>query len=252
MSRLLSHARLRARNLSYVVRGYRYARRLPEPDAVASQQHQKGALERYFDGHTEGHGIWKWRHYFDVYERHLSRFVGREFHLVEVGVFSGGSLPMWREYFGPECRIYGVDIEPACRVYEQDGVRVLIGDQSDPDFWARFREQVPVVDVLIDDGGHEPHQQIATLEAMLPHLQPGGVYVCEDVHGAFQPFHSFIDGLCRPLSAIATSVATDANALQQQVGSVHRYPLMTVIEKPLTAVRRFEAPRHGTQWQPFL
>ena len=36
--------------------------------------------------------------------------------------------------------------------------------------------------------GHTPEQQIVTLEEMLPHLRPGGVYLCEDVHGIHHDF----------------------------------------------------------------
>src|SRR5450432_1099775 len=67
-------------------------------------------LQSYFDGITEGPGVWKWRHYFEIYHRHLHKFVGRDVTVVEVGVYSGGSLPMWRNYFGNGCRIHGVDI----------------------------------------------------------------------------------------------------------------------------------------------
>jgi SAM-dependent methyltransferase len=237
----LSHIRAAAR-------GFRYARRLPAPryPRVNTEQRNKGVLETYFDDHREGAGIWKWRHYFELYERHLGKFVGEEVHVVEVGVFSGGSLPMWRAYFGDRCQVYGVDIEPACKAYEADRVRVFIGDQSDPEFWARFREAVPFVDILIDDGGHEAPQQIETLEAMLPHLRPGGVYVCEDIHGPFHPFHAYLDALCRRLNDL------ECASIHNQVHGIHRYPLLTVIEKPPVPQFPFEAPRRGTQWQPFL
>lgn len=234
-------------------RGYRFGGELQpaigdgtaaDPDSTS----QSGALEAYFDDHTEGAGIWKWRHYFPIYERHFAKFVGREVHVVEIGIFSGGSLGMWRHYFGPRSCVYGVDIEPDCRGYEADGIRVFVGDQADPTFWRSFREEVPVVDVIIDDGGHEAHQQIGTLEGLLPHLQPGGVYMCEDVHGRFHAFHAYIDGLCRPLNEVGGPAAP----IHQHIESVHRYPLATVIEKPGLPVPAFEAPRHGTHWQPFL
>jgi cephalosporin hydroxylase len=242
----------RARNPVEIVRGYYYSRHLPSPNTSPARERPKGQLERYFDTYTVGRGIWKWRHYFDIYERHFAKFVGREVHLVEVGIFSGGSLEMWRHYFGDECRIYGVDIEPACLAYEGDGVQVFIGDQASPAFWKDFRKAVPRVDILIDDGGHEPEQQIATLQAMLPYIQPGGVYLCEDSHGAFQPFHSFVDGLSRPLHAVKSTEGSPPNPAHHHIASVHRYPLVTVIEKPEGPVEPFECPRHGTEWQPFL
>src|SRR3954451_14611077 len=88
------------------------------PDLKGGDPPPPGDLERYFDAQVEGPGIWKWRHYFPIYERHLSRFRGQAVHLVEIGVFSGGSLPMWREYLGPRSRITGIDIDPACKAHE--------------------------------------------------------------------------------------------------------------------------------------
>src|SRR5471032_1889882 len=40
----------------------------------------------YFESHREGPGIWKWRHYFDIYHRHFAKFVGRQVNIMEVGV----------------------------------------------------------------------------------------------------------------------------------------------------------------------
>ena len=130
----------------------------------------------------KGRGIFKWLHYFEIYDRHLAKFVGKDVHIVEIGVFSGGSLGMWHSYFGPRARITGVDIMPACKVYENEFTKIEIGDQSDRSFWKRFRDEYPPVDIVIDDGGHMSEQQMVTLEELLPHVSPGGVYICEDVH----------------------------------------------------------------------
>ena len=154
----------------------------------------------YFESHKTGRGIWKWRHYFDIYHRHFAKFVGREVHIAEIGVYSGGSLNMWKAYFGPRCHVYGVDIEPACKTYEGDRVKILIGDQADRGFWKSFREQVPTLDILVDDGGHAPEQQIVTLEEILPHLRPGGVYFCEDVTWVHNRFAAYVAGLAENLA----------------------------------------------------
>jgi hypothetical protein len=70
-----------------------------------------GFLHPYFlnNGHKRLH---KWMHYFDIYERHFERFSGTSPIVVEVGVSSGGSLAMLKEYFRPGCRIVGIDIDP--------------------------------------------------------------------------------------------------------------------------------------------
>jgi hypothetical protein len=238
--------------------GYRFGRDLLAPSArVATSavgDEPDNPLSTYFDAHMEGRGIWKWRHYFDVYHRHFSKFVGTHVHVLEIGVYSGGSLDMWREYFGPGCRVYGVDIEPACQVYASDSVRIFIGDQADPRFWDRFRREVPHLDIVIDDGGHLAQQQVATLEGLLLHLRPGGVYVCEDVRGVGNPFHAYIAGLSENLHATrsTSSEAGTPTEFQRLINSVHVYPYITAIERSQVPLADLVAPRHGTEWQPFL
>jgi hypothetical protein len=230
-------------------RGRRFGRHFgsaPDSLPVWEPSAATNPLEAYFDAHTEGPGIWKWRHYFDIYHRHLSKFAGTDAHIVEVGVYSGGSLQMWRDYFGARARIYGIDIEPACRAYESDQVRIFIGDQADPRFWETFRNEVPEVDVVIDDGGHRPKQQIATLQGLLPFMRSGGVYICEDILGEDQPFHSYLMGLASNLH-----VEEKLTAFQQRVGSMHLYPYLTVVELASQVPTEFVCPRHGTEWQPF-
>jgi 23S rRNA U2552 (ribose-2'-O)-methylase RlmE/FtsJ len=178
--------------------GYRFARTSIHPSSGGDEP-APGPLETYFDEYQEGPGIWKWRHYFSAYERHLCKFVGKAPVVVEIGVHSGGSLRMWREYFGAGARIVGVDLE-ACKAYENKDTTIVVGDQADPEVLRQVAAISPDgIDVVIDDGGHRPHQQIATLEGLLPHLRQGGVYIVEDVHGRDNSFNAYIDGLARHL-----------------------------------------------------
>ena len=251
------------RTLPAINRGYVFARdwqlnTLPAETGLgtATLDATENPLRAYFDNHKTGRGIWKWEHYLDVYHHHFRKFVGREVHVLEIGIFSGGSLEMWKKYFGARCKVYGVDIEEACKVYDEEGVRVFIGDQSDRLFWRRFKQEVPALDIVIDDGKHAPEHQIATLEEILPHLRPGGVYLCEDVHGIHHHFAAYISGLtshlhCRlgkpgPISAAAPT------EFQRAVKSIHLYPFLAVIERSETPIQEFVAPKHGTEWQPFF
>jgi hypothetical protein len=217
-------------------------------------------LWEYFQANKVGPGVWKWTQYFEAYHRHLARFIGRDVHVVEVGVYSGGSLPMWKSYFGPRCQVTGVDIEPACKAYQGDGTRIVIGDQGSRDFWRAFRSQSPPADVLIDDGGHHPEQQAVTLEEVLPHLRPGGVYLCEDVHGTGNAFAAYAHSLADQLNASnwlpkrpgQAEIVVRATPLQAAVHSVHLYPYLIAIELRESPIGTLEAPKHGTEWQPFL
>lgn len=218
-------------------------------------------LLKYFEEHKEGRGIWKFNHYFESYERHFARYRGHEVHVLEIGIYSGGSLEMWQNYFGPGCKIYGVDIEPRCKAYETESVRVFLGDQADRMFWKRFREEVPALDIVIDDGGHIPSQQIVSLEELLPHLRPGGVYVCEDVDQAFNEFAAYVCGLAQNLNSTQYEFDVDdherrsvskTNPLQSAVAGIHLYPYMTVIERTASPILELVAPKRGSQWEPFL
>jgi hypothetical protein len=264
-----SSALAAARAFPSALRGFNFARgwKSLNPEEPGSRAHEGAScglsspLKTYFDSVTEGRGIWKWLHYFDVYHRHFQKFVGKEVRVLEVGIYSGGSLEMWKAYFGPKCRIYGVDIETACKAYEDERTRVFIGDQADRRFWKHLREQVPVIDIVIDDGGHLPEQQIVTLEETLPHIRGGGVYLCEDIHNTHNRFAAYVHGLTTALNAVALKDAPEAegadtivlsSSLQRSIGSVHHYPFVTVIEKTSSPVRQLSSVRHGTVWQPYL
>ena len=212
-------------------------------------------LWEHFQNHKEGHGIFKWEHYFEAYHRHLSKFVGRGPNVLEVGIYSGGSLEMWRSYFGENCHVYGVDIEHACKAYETKYISVFVGDQADREFWKSLRGDVQSIDILIDDGGHTVDQQRVTLEEMLPHLRAGGVYVCEDIHGRHNRFAAFAAELVSELNRMnlvsGSVLQSAASHFQSAIHSIHFYPYLLVIEKHDVARTKLMAPRRGTKWQPF-
>lgn len=225
------------------------------PDWEGPQPDSPNPLRAFFDSRRDGRGIWKWEHYFDIYHRHFSRFIGREVHVLEIGIYSGGSLEMWRNYFGPKSRIYGVDIQPECKCYENEFTKIFTGDQGDREFWKTFKEKVPFLDILIDDGGHQTEQQIVTLEEMLPHLRPGGIFLCEDIHGKNNGFAAYMHGIANHLNMHIYSKAGPGFAptdFQRDIQSAHFYPYVAVLEKNRSPLEHLIAPRHGTEWQPFL
>lgn len=205
-------------------------------------------LEKFFfeGDHRRVH---KWRHYFDVYDRHFSRFRGKDVCVVEVGVAHGGSLQMWKHYFGENAKIYGIDINPQCAQFAEDQVTVLIGDQNDDAFLQRIKNEVPKIDILIDDGGHRMEQQIRTFETLFDHIDENGVYLCEDLctsywqryGGGDKKRWSFIEYSKRFVDYInAWYSETDrlrVNKFSESVYSLNYYSGMLVIEK-----RPFERP----------
>ena len=143
-----------------------------------------GFLHKYFlnNSHKSLH---KWIHYFDIYERHLARFRGKSPVMIEIGVWGGGSLAMWKEYFGPGSRIIGIDINPECKVHEADGVEVFIGSQDDPALINSIFAKYPQVDIVLDDGSHIMRHMISSFELMYNRVQPNGLYMVEDTHTSY-------------------------------------------------------------------
>lgn len=123
--------------------------------------------------------------YFQVYEELLSQYRGKPITFVEVGVLNGGSLFMWRHFFGSQARIIGLDLNPQAKKWEKDGFEIYIGSQNDPQFWQSFFTSVGNVDVLLDDGGHTNEQQIITTHYAVPYINDGGMVIVEDVHTSF-------------------------------------------------------------------
>ncbi|MFN0277455.1 MAG: class I SAM-dependent methyltransferase [Pyrinomonadaceae bacterium] len=246
-------------NAMYAKRGREYSQSWKYCNAEVQPGNgtkHKNQLRAYFDANTEGNGIFKVLHYFEIYERHFKKFVGKEVHIAEVGVYSGGSLKMWKSYFGDKCKIYGIDIIEECKSYADENTTIFIGDQESRIFWQHFKKSVPRIDIFIDDGGHLAEQQIVTLEEILPFISPGGVYLCEDVSGSRLKLTAYMNGIQNELNHIephlADSVDLKTTPFQQQVYSIHQYPYVFVIEKQSEPINEFSAVKMGTIWNPIL
>jgi hypothetical protein len=199
-------------------------------------------LERYFRENNK-RLIHKCAHYFDIYERHFSKFRNKEIVVLEIGVSQGGSLQMWKNYFGEKAKIYGIDIEPRCKDFEEENIKILIGSQQDRNFLKEVRKQIPPIDILIDDGGHTMTQQIVTFEELFHHVKNDGVYLCEDLctsywleyggghkrQGTFieysKNFIDYLNGWHSEQKALQVTNFTES------VDSLHYYDSMLMIEK---------------------
>ena len=102
------------RKLPRTVRGLVMARNWPLSQGKAKQQGKQipsnESMSVWLEAKQGGRGILKWRHHIEKYDEYFQRFRNRPVHVVEIGVHSGGSLEMWRNYFGEDCILYGIDI----------------------------------------------------------------------------------------------------------------------------------------------
>ena len=131
-----------------------------------------------------------------TYHALLAPLRDQSFNLLEIGLDTASqesgrpadapSLRAWREYL-PQAVLYGYDIHDF-GFFEQPATRTFRGDQSSREDLARFVADhgAPAFRVVIDDGSHVPsHQQIA-LATLFPRVEPGGIYVVEDLN--WQPY----------------------------------------------------------------
>lgn len=122
--------------------------------------------------------------YVSKYEIYLESYREAEFNFLEIGIYNGASLKTWRDYF-PKAKIFGLDIDESCKVYQEDRVNVRIGDQTDPQFLTNVNQEAGGFHVIVDDGGHTWKQQIVSFETLFPLLAPGGLYFIEDTHTSY-------------------------------------------------------------------
>jgi len=127
----------------------------------------------------------KWKKYFPIYEVLLSQYINKKITFVEVGILNGGSLEIWKKYFGSNARIIGIDNNPDCKQFENKDCEIFIGSQSDPKFWENFYKEVGRVDIILDDGGHTNDQQLITLMESINFINNGGLHLVEDTHTSY-------------------------------------------------------------------
>jgi len=206
-------------------------------------------LERAFLTHR-GRTAHKWTHYLAIYEKIFAPYRGRPICFLELGVNMGGSLELWRDYFGDGAVIAGIDIDEDCATRFDPPNRVFIGSQADPAFLDEVLAAIGRPDIVLDDGSHVAGHQAASFKTLFPQLRDGGLYVIEDTHTSYWP-QMFDGGYRRRGTAIelAKDLVDDMHAwyhpehfdplIRDHVASVAFHDSVIVIEK-----KRRLPPRH--------
>lgn len=182
---------------------------------------------------------------YPIYDRHFAAYRGEAITLLEIGVESGGSLELWRKYFGAKARIVGVDIEPKSKAAESPNTFVRIGSQGDPAFLEAVAAEFGPFDLVIDDGSHVFTHQIQTFRSLYPHLRSGGLYCCEDLCTSYWE-DEFGGGVRKPGTAIEflkelideqnawfsrDGVQDEPDSLTPTLYGIHFYPTLVIVEK---------------------
>lgn len=195
-------------------------------------------LKDYFLNNDGRNMIHKPMSYFDIYERYFSRFRGEKITVLEIGVENGGSLQMWKEYFGDKANIVGIDINPKCKEFESKGISVYIGDQANRDFLYDVALKEGGFDIVIDDGGHHSKQQYLSFSHLYQVTR--GIYLVEDIGCSYRPEYG--GGYLHPASFIEFSkskideLMAHSNQLQatyftDNTAAIHFHDCIIVFEK---------------------
>lgn len=200
-------------------------------------------LHNYFLNNN-GKILHKWIHYFDIYERYFRKYVGKKILMIEIGVFQGGSLDMWKAYFGENAIIVGIDINPDCKRFEnkEENVFVEIGDQSDTDFLKSVVDKYGTPDIVLDDGSHIMSHISATFDYLYYNMNSESTYMVEDLHcsywnefqGGFRLDGTFIEFAKKKVDEINAPHSRgvqDITEFTKTTQSIHFYDSIIVFEK---------------------
>jgi len=214
---------------------------------------------RDFMAKTDARTIFKMEHYLEFYDKLLDGWQGRDdVSFLEIGIWQGGSIGLWKGFFGPDARLTFADIEPTCTRFAEPGIEIEIGDQADPEFLKAMAARRGPFDLIIDDGGHMMHQQKASFTHLWPHLKDGGIYVIEDTHTSYWP--GFGGGFRNPASMVEAakdlvdrmqSWYTDEDdkfplhPAARQIKSVQFFDSVIVIEKQIKEAPVLLTSQHG-------
>jgi len=179
----------------------------------------------------------KYSKYFKNYEDVLGKFKGKDVTIIEIGVQDGGSLKIWQEFFGPNSKIIGVDLNPKCKKFEEENIKIYIGSQSSKTFWSKLFNEIGKVDIIIDDGGHTNHQQIITAINCIPNIKDGGILVTEDVHASYlkrfnnpskYSFINFVKKTIDDINSLFPEIKKFEFSLNEYVYSIQNFESMAV------------------------
>ena len=208
---------------------------------IASKYGFKGDLLSLFVKKSD-FPIHKWHHYLPLYDSYFSSYRGTEVRFLEIGVSKGGSLRLWRDYFGPDAKIFGIDIDPKCANFDGVNGQVRIGSQDDPEFLESVINEMGGVDIVLDDGSHQMRHIKKTLQILFPEVSNPGLYVIEDLHTSFWKSFGggnsrdnfllkFLPELVRDMHSWYHSVPPAHPTISRDLPAIHIHDSIVVLEK---------------------
>jgi hypothetical protein len=120
-----------------------------------------------------------YHNYCEKYANYLPFERYSELNIMEIGVLNGQSIKTWKDYFY-RANILGIDINPDCKQFEDNKIKIEIGSQADRDFLQQIKDAYAPFDMILDDGSHMNSHVIFSFEHLFDSVKSGGVYIVED------------------------------------------------------------------------
>lgn len=155
-----------------------------------------------------------WHGFAKFYEKHFPESVDGS--ILEFGVFKGNSI-RWLLARFPNAKIVGADILPVQPEWPIDErVTYVELDQADEGQIDSLVRSIDRVRMIIEDGSHVPRHQSNCLKHGLLALQPGGIYVLEDIHTSHPAHSQYRDEFGPAHAQTALSVLLGIEQLKRQ------------------------------------
>lgn len=120
--------------------------------------------------------------YGPIYDTLFAPYRDTPVRLLEIGIYSGAALRAYADYFA-NGQVYGLDITdhllPSVRTDSR--LQIAFGNALDPKVVNQFGT---TYDIIIEDASHLPNHQIQHMRDFTQLLNPGGIYIMEDLHEA--------------------------------------------------------------------
>lgn len=121
--------------------------------------------------------------YHRFYPWFLTHLRGQNVNFLEIGIDKTESLKLWKGYFG-SVNLHGLDIDD--KEFNDTEVTLHKIDQSNALELDKFVATVGIkFDVILDDGSHVPEHQILTINKLWDLVEPGGIYIIEDIETSY-------------------------------------------------------------------
>ena len=156
------------------------------------------------------------------YDRAFLPFKDKEINLLEIGINTGGSLLLWKDYF-LKGNIFGVDITNSLSRSIEDFKNISLYFENG--YSSDFISRMPGFDIIIDDGPHTFDSQKKCLELFLPKLKTNGLLVIEDIaeEKYIKEFQKILSSLSYPVSSEVVDTREQYNQFDNLIFAVWKH-----------------------------